>query len=226
MTAMNNDLRFPGTTARSLVALRVTDSRCDPVAVFLIVPFLGLLSIRVWDAGRFIIEPSFRLLSLSIDNLVRCVLIPISGLQSCQHMAQRNDGRCQVTFEALGSTIFFSSTQPEGFSSLGSSISLGGLTAGSKSSSRLPDFSLTPLNRTSKVLLLGLIVYGKGSVVFEQMSVVVDVLDNESVKVGQFLDTGLGRVFEVFLLVLAGKRVLVTEDEMKLERNVQYLLHK
>lgn len=134
--------------------------------------------------------------------------------------------RCQVTFEALGSTIFFSSTQLEGFESLGSSISFGGLTAGSKSSSRLPDFSLTPLNRTSKVLLPGLIVYGKGSVVFEQKSIVVNVLDNESVKVGQFLDGGLGRVFKVLLLVLAGNRILVTEDEMKLDRNIQYLLHK
>jgi hypothetical protein len=84
---MYNDLRFPGTTARSLVALRVTDSRCDPVAVFLIIPFLRLLSIRVWDAGRFIIEPSFWLLSLGIDDLVRCVLVPISGLQLCQYMA-------------------------------------------------------------------------------------------------------------------------------------------
>ena len=44
------------------------------------------------------------------------------------------------------------STHSNGFTSSGSSISLGGLTAGVKSSRRLPDFSTLPLNKTSYVL--------------------------------------------------------------------------
>lgn len=57
--------------------------------------------------------------------------------------------KCQLTFLASGSGIFFSSTHVEGLESVGSSISLEGLTGGVKSSRRLPVFTVSPLKRTS-----------------------------------------------------------------------------
>ena len=61
------------------------------------------------------------------------------------------------TFFASGSEIFSASTQSAGFLSSGSSISLAGLTGGSKSSSKLPDLLDSPLSEISNVLL-GLII--------------------------------------------------------------------
>lgn len=39
------NIPFPGAAARSFLALRVADSGCDPLAIFLVIPFLGLLSV-------------------------------------------------------------------------------------------------------------------------------------------------------------------------------------
>lgn len=55
----------------------------------------------------------------------------------------------ELTFVASGSGIVASSTQSAGFLSSGSSISFDGFTGGSKSSRRLPFFSLSPLMKTS-----------------------------------------------------------------------------
>ena len=60
--------------------------------------------------------------------------------------------RNKHTFLAEGSGILACSTQSSGFLSSESSISFGGLTAGSKSSSKLPFEVLSPLTRISKVL--------------------------------------------------------------------------
>jgi hypothetical protein len=57
------------------------------------------------------------------------------------------------TFLASGSGIFFWSTQSLGFSSEGSSIPLGGMTEGEKSSSILPFTFSSPFTWMEKVLL-------------------------------------------------------------------------
>ncbi len=54
-------------------------------------------------------------------------------------------------FVASGSGILASSTQSSGFTSLGSSISFSGLTAGEKSSRRLPFFTSSPSTLITKV---------------------------------------------------------------------------
>ena len=73
-------LPLPRTTARCLLALGVTDSRCDPFTVFLIVPFLRLLGVWVRDGLGFIVKPAFRLGRLIIRDFVWCILIPVTGL--------------------------------------------------------------------------------------------------------------------------------------------------
>ena len=82
------------------------------------------------------------------------------------------------TFFASGSEIFSSSTQSAGFLSSGSSISLGGLTGGSKSSSKLPDLVDSPLSEISNVLF-GLITAQLNHRSSKCMK--KNLLDNESV---------------------------------------------
>jgi hypothetical protein len=45
-------LPLPLATTRSLVALGVWNSRCDPVTIFLVIPFFGLLGIWMGSISR------------------------------------------------------------------------------------------------------------------------------------------------------------------------------
>lgn len=72
---------LPLATARSSATGRVGDSRRDPVTVFLIVPLLGLLSIRIGDSEGLVHEPPLGHLSLGVKNLIGGVLVPVGGLK-------------------------------------------------------------------------------------------------------------------------------------------------
>jgi hypothetical protein len=102
-------------------------------------------------------------------------------------LARRRD--YEHTFTASGSEILFVSTQLVGLLSSGSSISLGGLTAGVKSSRRLPERWLSPLKSTSYVL--------SGLDTTCQFQLCMDIgrplLDDESVEVGILSKSGLWR---------------------------------
>jgi len=71
---------LPGTTARGLVTLGVLDKRGHPVTVFLVIPVLGLLGLRVRDLEGLVLEPVSGLLGLGVLNLESSLLIPIGRL--------------------------------------------------------------------------------------------------------------------------------------------------
>ena len=60
---------LPRSTARRFLALGVLDSRRDPLAVLLVVPFLGLDGLGVGDVRRLVDEPSLGHHSLLVDDL-------------------------------------------------------------------------------------------------------------------------------------------------------------
>ena len=111
------------------------------------------------------------------------------------------------------------STQLSGFESLGSLISFGGLTGGSKFSRRLPVDWLSPLKRTSYVLL-GLFCSEHVTVnqryVWEEYA-----LYDECIKISKLSDSRLWGNFEMFLLDFVGYWVPVTEDKMDLRREMR-----
>jgi hypothetical protein len=75
-----------------------------------------------------------------------------------------------------------------------------------------------------KGIVAGAVEHGRPSALLARMSITANLLDNESIEVGQLLDGGLGGVLKVFLFVLPSDRVLVTEDEVELESDGQHLL--
>src|SRR4051794_1630993 len=74
--------RFPLSAARDFFALGIGDSRRDPIAIFLIIPILRLLSLRIRNACRFVIEPVIWFCSFLVDNLEWRILIPVLWLGS------------------------------------------------------------------------------------------------------------------------------------------------
>lgn len=60
-------------------AKRVRHQRRFPVAVFLVVPIVGFLRVRVVDFRRFVVEPSRGLDGVHIVDLHRGVLVPVVG---------------------------------------------------------------------------------------------------------------------------------------------------
>lgn len=109
------------------------------------------------NSFRFIIQPSLRFLCFEVFNLIGSIFIPIFRLAKSKfefiYMIITI-----ITFVASGSAILASSTQSSGLKSSGSSISFSGFTEGLKSSRRSPRLWLSPLNKTSYVLL-GLPIY-------------------------------------------------------------------
>jgi hypothetical protein len=122
----------PSPAPRSLGTLGVRDGRRNPVAIFLVIPLLGSLHIWIGDSQRLVSQPALGLNSILVRDRARCVLIPVF---------------------TVGSGILASPTKSDGFLSSGSSISLGGLTAGSKFSRRLALMLDSLLTRISNVLL-------------------------------------------------------------------------
>ena len=72
--------RLPLAAARDFVTLGVRNRRRDPVAVLLIVPIFGLLSLWVRNGGGFVLKPVLGLGGLLVNNLERRVLVPVLGL--------------------------------------------------------------------------------------------------------------------------------------------------
>jgi hypothetical protein len=71
---------FPFSTPSSVRAFGVRDSKGKPVTVFLIIPFLRLGGIGIWNGRRLIVKPPLGLYCLFVNDLVGRVFIPISWL--------------------------------------------------------------------------------------------------------------------------------------------------
>jgi hypothetical protein len=70
----------PLATPRGISALGVGNSWSDPVTILLVVPLLGFLRVGIRDSLRFVIEPSFGLDGILVNDLVRSVFIPVVRL--------------------------------------------------------------------------------------------------------------------------------------------------
>lgn len=132
---------LPLTTPRSIGTLGVRNGWGNPVTILFVIPLLRFFRFRVRDSLRFIIEPALGLDGILVNDFVRSVLVPVIRL--CGKLDRRTAMLWLVsTFVAVGSEILLASTQSAGFVSSESSISLGGLTGGLKSVSRLPVWGL------------------------------------------------------------------------------------
>jgi hypothetical protein len=72
---------LPFTATGSRFALGILDGGRNPVTIFLIVPFFGLDCVRIGNAGGLVHQPIVGYFGVLVRDLVRCVLIPISGLR-------------------------------------------------------------------------------------------------------------------------------------------------
>lgn len=114
------DQRFgPRATSRDVVTLGVGDGGSDPVAILLIIPVLGLLSLGVGNNDGLVLKPVLGLGGLLVDDLKGSLLIPVLGLHGLRigdaslvnpvlglgvlgviNLRERVDGRGQILKEA------------------------------------------------------------------------------------------------------------------------------
>jgi hypothetical protein len=73
---------LPGTAAGTFLALGVGNLRWDPIAILFIVPVLRLFGLRVGNGGGLVLEPVGWLLSVLVNDLIWCILVPVLGLGS------------------------------------------------------------------------------------------------------------------------------------------------
>ena len=72
--------RLPFAAARNFVTLGVGDRRRNPVTIFLIIPILGLLSLRVGNGLGLVFKPVFGLRGFFVNDLEGCILVPVVRL--------------------------------------------------------------------------------------------------------------------------------------------------
>jgi hypothetical protein len=112
------------------------------------IPFLGLLGFRVGNGLGLILEPVLGLGSGSVGDHQRCILIPVGRLAGgC--VVNLGDVNPSLGLEVL--RVIYESAAVVGYRMGSLPISAGGLTAGSKSSNKLPFLADSSLIKISKV---------------------------------------------------------------------------
>lgn len=125
--------------ATDCFALRVGNSNSFPFTVFFVAPVSRLLGLRVRNFSGFVVQPAFGLLVVGVVNLGGCVFVPVVGLLGVRVGNASKKVSTLFTCDSYNSSTYVSSsTQSAGLESVGSSISLGGLTGGLNEVSKVP----------------------------------------------------------------------------------------
>lgn len=71
---------FPFAATGDFITFGVWHLRRHPVAIFLIIPVLGLLGLGIWDHGGLVLKPIFRPCGFLVYDLEGSVFVPILRL--------------------------------------------------------------------------------------------------------------------------------------------------